>query len=115
MFQTPASYVPARPAHHMFNNTPGVHTRFDELSAIRNATDQLSFISADRYVSLHYLCIYIHANALAHTRRRSLANLRSLSRAHPLTYSLAQILSLVPSRAISIEARDLRGFNRARL
>ena len=41
MLQSPG-YVPARPAHHIFNDTPGVHTKFDELSAIRSYTQELS-------------------------------------------------------------------------
>lgn len=41
MPQSPG-YVPARPAHHIFNDTPGVHTKFDELSAIRSYTQELS-------------------------------------------------------------------------
>jgi hypothetical protein len=41
MLQSPG-YVPARPAHHIFNDTSGVHTKFDELSAIRSHAQELS-------------------------------------------------------------------------
>jgi hypothetical protein len=41
MLQTPG-YMPARPAHHLFSGTPGAHTKFEELSAIRNYAQDLS-------------------------------------------------------------------------
>ena len=35
------TYTPARPAHHMNNDTPGVHTKYEELAALRKDTDEL--------------------------------------------------------------------------
>ena len=71
------------------------------------------FLLTGTFSSIIYA--YIYAQTHSHTDEYAYSPTCALSRAHPLTYSLAQILSLVLSRAISIASRDLRDFKRAHL